>query len=305
MSTTPTPVLSAMPVVAGVDGSDSAEHAARWAAAEAARRQVPLRLLFAVDFAAYAHGRGFGVPHGFLRVIEANGRETLGKLKDSIGGAHPALVIETELRDSGAVSALVRESAAAGLVVLGSRGLGGVSGILVGSTAVALAARGRCPVAVIRGRGGDVEPPSSGPVVVGVDDTPTSDVALAAAFDQASSRGVDLVAVRAWRVSTIAVHPHAHQYARDWAAMETAERESLDERLAGWPEKYPEVAVRRVVSRRRSVPGLLENSQDAQLLVVGSRGHGGVAGVLLGSTSQALIYHAGCPLLIVRATDSP
>ncbi|MGX7826583.1 universal stress protein [Actinokineospora sp. 24-640] len=299
MSAIPSP----MPVVAGVDGSDSAEHAARWAAAEAARRRVPLRLLFATDLAAYAHVRGFGVPQGFLRVIEANGHETLEKLKDSIGSAHPALGIETELRDADAVSALVRESTTAGLIVLGSRGLGGFSGILVGSTAVALATRGRCPIAVIRGKNGDAEPPSSGPVVVGVDDSPTSDLALAAAFDQASSRGVDLVAVRAWQVSTIAAHPHAHQYAQDWAAMETAERESLDERLAGWPEKYPEVTVRRVVSRHRPVPGLLENSQDAQLLVVGSRGHGGLTGVLLGSTSQALIYHATCPLLIVRATD--
>jgi nucleotide-binding universal stress UspA family protein len=299
MSALPPPT----PVVAGVDGSDSAEHAARWAATEAVRRRVPLRLLFAINFAAQAHVRGFGVPHGFLRVIEANGHETLGELKDSIGGAHPALVIETELRDADAVSALTRESATAGLIVLGSRGLGGFSGILVGSTAVALAMRGRCPVAVIRGENGDAEPPSSGPVVVGVDDTPISDVALAAAFDQASSRGTDLVAVRAWQVSTIAVHPHAHQYAQDWAAMETAERESLDERLAGWAEKYPEVTVRRVVSRHRPVPGLLENSEGAQLLVVGGRGHGGVTGMLLGSTSQALIYHATCPLLIVRATD--
>ncbi|WP_156756148.1 universal stress protein [Actinokineospora pegani] len=297
------PILPPSPVLVGVDGSASAEHAAKWAAVEAERRKVPLRLLFALNLAIYAQARGFGVPRDFLEVIKADGHRVLDELRDSIGGAHPALVVETELRDCDAVPALVGESATACLVVLGSRGLGGFSGILVGSTAVALAARGRCPVAVIRGGADDAGPAPAGPVVVGVDDTPTGEVALAAAFDQASSRGADLVAVRAWQVSSIAVHAHAHQYTKDWSAMEDRERESLDARVAGWSEKYPEVAVRRVVSRHRPVRGLLENSVDARLLVVGSRGHGGVAGVLLGSTSQALIYHATCPLLVVRATD--
>ncbi|GLY42801.1 hypothetical protein Amsp01_088240 [Amycolatopsis sp. NBRC 101858] len=109
--------------------------------------------------------------------------------------------------------------------------------------------------------------------------------------------------MRAWQVSSIAVNPHAHQYAADWAALEDEERESLDNRLAGWPEKYPAVTVTRVVSRHRPVRGLLENSADAQLLVVGSRGHSSVSGMLLGSISQALIYHAICPLLVVRAAD--
>ena len=66
-------------------------------------------------------------------------------------------------------------------------------------------------------------------------------------------------------------------------------------------QKYPEVSVRRVVVRDRPVRQLLEQAQDAQLLVVGSRGHGGVSGMLLGSTSQALIYHAPCPLLVARS----
>jgi nucleotide-binding universal stress UspA family protein len=78
--------------------------------------------------------------------------------------------------------------------------------------------------------------------------------------------------------------------------------ELLAERLAGWQDKYPDVAVRRVLTRAQPVEALLDNAADAQLIVVGSRGHGGFAGAILGSTSQALIYHAGCPLLVVRPT---
>ncbi|GLY42802.1 hypothetical protein Amsp01_088250 [Amycolatopsis sp. NBRC 101858] len=99
---------------------------------EAVRRQVPLRLLFTINFAAYNHVRRVGVPRGFLRVSEANGLEMLDELRDSISSTHAALVIETELRDADAVSALVKESTTACLIVLGTRGLGGFTGILVG-----------------------------------------------------------------------------------------------------------------------------------------------------------------------------
>ncbi|WP_245931567.1 universal stress protein [Actinokineospora auranticolor] len=199
--------------------------------------------------------------------------------------------------------ALVEESAKACLVVLGSRGLGGFSGILIGSTAVALTARGKCPVAVIRGRTEDGAPPSTGPVVVGVDGTPTSEPALAVAFEQAASRGADLVAVHAWTdFASITAHTYAHQSAVDWDAMENREGEVLAQQLAAWREKYPAVTARQVVSRDRPVRSLLDNAENAQLLVVGCRDHGGFTGMLHGSTSQALIHHASCPLVVVHVT---
>ncbi|WP_245614104.1 universal stress protein [Actinokineospora inagensis] len=294
--------MSSLPVVAGVDGSVSAAHAAHWAAAEATRRHVWLRLLRAVDVAAYAHAGGFGTPQGFFTAIEADGNRMLDDLRDALLRIHPTLRIETELRTSDAVPALVDESARACLVVLGSRGLGGFSGMLIGSTAVALAARGRCPVAVIRGWTDDGAPPSVGPVVIGVDGTPTSEPALAVAFDQASARGADLVAVHAWtEFASVTAHTYAHQFAVDWDAMENHEREVLARQLTAWQEKYPEVTVRQVVSRDRPVRSLLDNAENAQLLVVGCRDHGGFTGMLHGSTSQALIYYASCPLLVVHA----
>jgi nucleotide-binding universal stress UspA family protein len=186
------------------------------------------------------------------------------------------------------------------MVVLGSRGLGGFTGLLVGSTAVSLAAYGQCPVAVVRGRTLADPPPGSGPVVVGVDGSPTSEGAIEVAFDEASFRGVGLVAVHTWSDVTVGSAFDIAAVSLDWQAVETDEQRLLAERLAGWQEKYPDVRVHRVVTRDRPVRSLLAQAGNAQLLVVGSRGRGGFAGMVLGSTSQALLHHAPCPVLVVR-----
>jgi nucleotide-binding universal stress UspA family protein len=130
------------------------------------------------------------------------------------------------------VPVLIEESGNARLIVLGSRGLGGFSGILVGSTAVALVVHGHCPVAVIRGTKPGEAPPFHGPVVVGVDGSPASDSALAMAFDEASWRGADLVAVHTWlEFSSDSADAYARQFLVDWDAIETRERELLAQRL--------------------------------------------------------------------------
>jgi nucleotide-binding universal stress UspA family protein len=159
---------------------------------------------------------------------------------------------------------------------------------------------------VIRGRSPDEASPSRGAVVVGVDGSPAGESALAMAFDEASWRGADLIAVHTWiEFYSDSSSASAGQFLVDWDALETCERELLAERMAGWQEKYPDVEVRRVVTRDRPVRCLLEHAADAQLLVVGSRGRGGLSGMLLGSTSQALMYHAPCPLLVVRPAATP
>ncbi|HEX9337923.1 MAG TPA: universal stress protein, partial [Pseudonocardiaceae bacterium] len=236
---------------------------------------------------------------GYFDELEKSGRQQVADVRAEIAELHPDLAVHTEAIIADPVATLIAESRTAHLLVLGSRGLGGFTGILVGSTAIALVAQGRCPVAVIRGA-----TPADGPVVVGVDGSPASEAAVALAFEEASLRGVDLVAVHTWiEYSSDNAYAYARQFAVDWNAIETRERETLAERLAGWQEKFPDVAVRRIVTRDRPVSALLEHGADAQLLVVGSRGHGGFTGMLLGSTSQALIYHATCPLLVARPSD--
>ncbi|MEV6626415.1 universal stress protein [Amycolatopsis sp. NPDC051106] len=284
-------------IIVGVDGSASALQAARWAGDEAARRHLPLRVVHAVSPPALSYGAGVRPPDGFSEVLETQGRQWLADADEAIRSAHPDLEIHADLATGGPVTELLKASADARLVALGSRGLGGFSGMLTGSTVVAMVARGRCPVVVVRGGGRE-----NGPVVVGMDGSPANEPAIAVAFDEASSRGADLVAVHSWlSVSAGTAHTLGQQLLSEFDALEENERELLAERLAGWQEKYPDVVVRRVVARDHPVRCLLDHSVDAQLLVVGSRGLGGFSGMLTGSTSQALIHHATCPLMVVQS----
>lgn len=293
--------LAGYPIVAAVDGSLPALHAAVWAADEAARRHVPLRVVYAVRMSAFAYTSEYCPPESFFQGLETEGRRYLSAAEAAIRREHPDLEVAVDLLHAELAPALIEQSATARLVVLGSRGLGGVSGMLAGSTAVALVTHGRCPVAVIRGSEPGEAPSTDGPVVVGVDGSPASEAAVALAFEEASLRNAELVAAHAWTdYSSDAAYAWASLVMVDWSRVENEQAEMLAERLAGWQEKYPEVTVRRVVARDRPVRHLLEQGSGAQLLVVGSRGRGGFSGMLLGSTSQALIHHAPCPLLVAR-----
>jgi nucleotide-binding universal stress UspA family protein len=288
--------VTGRPIVAGVDGSTSALEAALWAADEAARRHLPLRLVYADDFARACAG-GLAPPQSFFDELQAAGEKLLADAAAAIRRKHPELDLVLRLESAGPVPALVEQTGHARLLVLGSRGVGGFRGMLAGSTAVALVAHGHCPIAVIRGVTPDAVVPATGCVVVGVDGSAIGEAAIATAFDEASWRGAELVAVHSWRE-----YPAERGDTRHLAAVQESEHELLAERLAGWQEKYPDVAVRRVIAEGHPVECLLDNAGDAQLVVVGSRGLGGFAGMVLGSTSQALIHHASCPLLVVRPT---
>lgn len=287
-------------IIVGVDGSTSALHAALWAADEAAQRHRPMRLVYANNEFAFGTTGGLAPPQSFYDSMQAAGVQLLAGAESAIRKLHPDLDISVDLQTSAPVPSLLDQTQDAFLMVLGSRGNGGFRGILVGATAVALVAHGDCPVAVIRGATEDAPPPTEGPVVVGVDGSPTSDAAIATAFDEANWRGAELVAVHAWP-------DYASDRARSLGfseGSEQAEKELLAARLAGWKEKYPDVDVRPVVTQGRPVKRLLELAAGAQLVVVGSRGNGGFTGMLLGSTSQALIRHATCPLMVVRPDES-
>jgi nucleotide-binding universal stress UspA family protein len=289
------------PVVAGVDGSECGLQAVRWAAAEAARRHLPLRLVAAHAWPAggLVGDPGLGVdPRAVLRDL------ALGHLDAAAGeAAQVADDVEVERVEVTGFpeTVLGSESRRAELVVIGDRGLGGFTGLLVGSVAVALAAHAECPVVVVRGAESDQAAPLSEPIVVGVDGSPASEAALAFAFGAADLRRVPLVAVHAWW--DLVVDPTMAPLV-DWDAVDADEHEVLAERLAGWAESYPDVPVRRLVVRDRPARALVEESGRAQLVVVGSRGRGGLRGMLLGSVSQALLHHAHCPVAVVRLSSA-
>ena len=280
-------------LVVGVDGSDESDRALRWAAATARKRQEPLRVVH--GFAPLPGFYGGGLPaltKAYEALVKASDELVADgiRIAREVGG--PELAITAEKPTEPGPVALIEASRRARAVVLGCSGTGGFEGMLVGSTTVEVAAHAHCPVVVVRGR---AEP--DGPVVVGLDGSATSDRALATAFDEASWRQTGLVAVHAWADADAGLPAR-------WSEIERDEQRLLAEQLAGWQEKYPDVRIERVLVRDRPRHQLLSWSTRAQLVVVGSRGRGGFSGLLLGSTSQALIHHAQCPVMVVRADEA-
>jgi nucleotide-binding universal stress UspA family protein len=284
------------PIVVGVDGSESALTAVRWAAEEAARHRVPLRLVHAYLLPKRGYPDVVVTGSQVRAAFEEQGRQWLEPAAASVRDLVPE--VETAVVADQPAAAMVDASRDARLVVLGSRGLGGFLGMVVGSVAVSVAAHGRSPVVVVRG-----PYPATGPVVLGVDGSPAGEAAVALAFEEASARDATLIALIAW-TPWLAGTPYADDMRVHWSDMEAEQKQLLAQRLAGWQEEYPDVAVDRRVVRERSAKALIDASRDAQLLVVGSRGRGGFAGLLLGSTSQALVHHAPCPLAVVRPHGS-
>jgi nucleotide-binding universal stress UspA family protein len=287
---------TAGPVVAGVDGSDEALNAVRWAAAEARSTHLPLRLVHASVWPMVSHPVPPGVPTNFRRMMEEQAQQALQQAREVAEQTGPGTRISTELRVGAPGPVLIDESTHAREVVIASRGLGGITGLLVGSTAMTLVQHAACPVVVVRAEG---DP--GGPIVVGIDTSPSCEQVLTYAFDAASRTLAPLLVVHTW--SDIGVGELLAPAGRlvNWESVEDHEQRALAERLAGWQEKYPDVAVARAVPQDQPARRLLELSERARLLVVGSRGRGGFTGLLLGSTSRAVVQHASCPVAVVRS----
>ncbi|MFI2364739.1 universal stress protein [Promicromonospora sp. NPDC019610] len=283
------------PVVVGVDGSASSTQAVRWAGQEAVRRGVPLVLLsvWTPVPAAVPHAPALG---SYEDELVKEGHRWLEAAAADAEEAAPGVRTKLLQATGSAAARLIGHSASADLMVLGSRGLGGFSGLVIGSTAVALAAHGYCPVVVVRGERAATAA-ADAPVVVGVDGSPAGRPALSFAFEAADARHAPLVAVRAW--SDLPVPNGWELELGPWPVIEQQEAELLEASLAEEQARHPDVHVEQVLVRDAPNRALLDEAAKAQLVVVGSRGRGGFRGLLLGSTSQALIYHSPCPVAVV------
>ncbi|WP_406177428.1 universal stress protein [Streptomyces sp. NBC_00996] len=287
-------------VVVGVDGSASSLAAVETAAREARWRGAGLRVVHAFPWPAMHVPLGpspLGPPEGGIRnMVEHLGREAVARARS----VAPEVDVSQAVVTGEPLTVLEAQSRAAELVVVGSRGMGGFVGLLVGSTAVHLAAHGKCPVLVVRETGDD-----AGPVVLGVDGSTTGESAVDFAFVEAAWRGAGLVALHAWTTWNAplpAPQDAAAPYANPPGELGQEEERLLAEALTGHRERYPEVAVEHQVVHGRTREALIEASCSAQLLVVGARGRGGFAGLLLGSVSQAVLHHAHCPVAVVRGS---
>lgn len=172
------------------------------------------------------------------------------------------------------VPTLANISRQVAMVVLGYRGQGAVAGALLGSVSSSLVRHAHGPVAVIPEEPRPARPPHA-PVVVGIDGSPTSGLAAEIAFDEASRRGVDLVALHAWSDMGPLDFPRLNWAPIEWRNLEDEQEKMLARRLSGWQDRYPDVVVHKVVVCDRPAPRLLELAQTAQLVVVGSHGRGG------------------------------
>ena len=283
-------------VVVGVDGSDEALRATRWGAVQAGRWGVAVRLVNAMGWVVdpELQGAARGDIH---EALVARARARVAAAASLARDLEPGLVVEQQVTAGYQVEVLAAEARQAGMLVIGDRGLGPFEELLIGSTAVGLAAHAACPVVVVRGREISAAESASLPVAVGVDGTSTSESAIAFGFAAAAERKVPLLAVH---TSSDLLADPAVAPLLDWTAVERNERARLDQQLATWSGTYPDVELRTEVSWDRPARRLLQLCEQAQLVVVGSRGRGEIPSLFLGSVSHVLIHKAACPVAIVR-----
>jgi nucleotide-binding universal stress UspA family protein len=285
-------------IVVGVDRSEAGRAAVEFAADLANSRHLPLRLVHAFEPSQYADRASIGWKHEVIAVLRKAAERVVDDAADVLSILYPDLEVSATVETGSATNVLIEASKGANTLVLGSRGAGGFADLVIGSTALHVAAHSACPVIAVPGRPDEVTPRRG--VVVGVDGSQVSEAAIGYAFEAASDVGEKLTAVHAW-------HDPAHTgvgvmmplgYDPVMAARD--ERLVMAESMAGWQEKYPDVEVEHVVVLGHPVACLVSRSAHARLLVVGSRGHSALRSLLLGSVSHGVLHHATGPVAVVH-----
>ncbi|MFH8387032.1 universal stress protein [Kitasatospora sp. NPDC018058] len=272
-------------VIVGVDRSEASRWAVRWAADEAAGRHLPLQLLHAQEWPT---GRAEGAADRPWAIgLRAAGEAVLDTARLLAAERQPGLEITSELAEGRPVRVLREAADRAAQLVLGVRRLTEArSALPIGSKGASLAGHLGCPLALVPEPAAGVS--GRGPVVVGVDGSPASRAAIGFAFEEASIGGTDVLAVEVRRPAEAGRPDLIEESLTD-----------LSEALAGWPEKYPDIRVRREVLTGSPAPMLATIATHTRCLVIGSRGLGGFRGLLFGSTGRALVHRCTVPLVIV------
>ncbi|AIT90134.1 universal stress protein [Corynebacterium ulcerans] len=292
-------------VVVAVDGSEASNNAVRWAANTANKRGVPLRLAASYTMPQFLYAEGMVPPQELFDELQTETMETVEAARTIAHEVAPDIKIGYTIAEGSPIDMLLEMSSDVTMIVMGSRGLGGLSGMVMGSVSAAVVSHAKCPVVVVREDNQVTDTNKYGPVVVGVDGSEVSQRATEFAFEEAQARGAKLVAIHTWMdmqvQASLAGLAAAQQ---EWNVIEDEQTQLLHDRIQPLLERFPDVDVDMVITRDRPIRALEDSAKDAQLLVVGSHGRGGFRGMLLGSTSRALLQSAPCPMVVVRPTDN-
>ncbi|WP_317440853.1 universal stress protein [Streptomyces collinus] len=285
------------PLVVGVDGSDSCLTAVDWAVDEAARHGAPLKLVYASLWVRYEAGLPSVGPGRPSEQVLAE--HIVASAAERAERRNPDVKITTDIVPKDPADALVQESEQAFTLVTGSRGRGEIKGLLLGSVGLAVSARARCPVIVVRG-----DPAGSAGaherILLGIGDADdTSTEAVRYAFREAEVRGCVLDVVHAWRRPAFDRNADRMRTGGPEDTYEGHASDVVDARLKAMTAEYPHVRTRTATPEGAAAKILVDRSAAADLVIVGARRRTSAFGFQLGRVSHALLHHARCPVAIV------
>lgn len=289
------------PIVVGYDGSPASDEALDWAAGAAALRGLALDVVVAWSMPALNFGMGSATPAqetDLLGELRSEADQVWDKARARVRAEHPDVRVSGEVVVSSPAAVLVDRSRLADLVVVGSYGRTGWSKLLLGSVSRQVASHSKRPTVIVR----PPADPGAREIVVGVDGSAAALKALDWAIDEASRRGFSLRVIHTWEVPPVGTLTGVPTFALPEVMddIKGQEMRATAEVLAGHRERYPDVTVRQSVERGSPVTALVDASEHAAMVVVGSRGRGGFVGLLLGSVSHGVVNQAKCPVAVVR-----
>ncbi|MEL4503545.1 universal stress protein [Luteococcus sp. H138] len=290
-------------VVVGVDGSGQSAVATEWAAHRAEQLGLGLTLLLATPPLQIPTSRGRMMRQNatdFAERIVAGARERLDAAAHEVSAAHPGLdIVALLLEDSEPALAMVQASETAMLTVVGTRGLGAIKAMALGSVSRHLITHAHCPVVVVPETGMARDERAAGTIAVGVDDATHSTATLHAAIEEAQRVGGRLLAIHSWEYSPTVVEGMPAMDSELFETVQHTYEQDLAELVRTQVGENPSFEVEVRVTLGHAGEVLVNASHESELLVVGSRGRSGLGGLLLGSTAAHVARTSICPVLVL------